>query len=456
MKIAIIGAAGVRMPLIIQAIAQRQETIELSELALMDIDSQRLELTGVLSAPLEESGTLKFKITRTTDPRIALAGADFVLTTFRVGGMEARVVDERVPLSYGVLGQETTGPGGFALAMRTIPVVLRYLSMMRELCPQAWLINFANPAGLIAEAAIRTAGWERTVGVCDAPAAILRIVAILLGTTRFDVYLDYFGLNHLGWTRSIVYQNRNYLPEFIKQMKQRELPIELPFTFDQISRVGMLPNEYLFYYYSTQQAVHNLQRAGRTRGQQLLSMNNNLFSDLLRFHRKGDRPAMLERYQTYLAERGETYPTTETTGKPFLPETGSLLTEALQSGGYTGVALDVIEGLLGATPRTLVLNVVNRGAITGMDPQDVVEIPALVGRNFVQRMPVGDIPAPSLALMKRVKEFERLTIQAASEGSYDSALKALVSHPLIADENLARLILDDYIFQHGTLFPKLR
>ncbi len=168
MKLAILGAAGVRTPLVLKSIAAFRSQIGLTELALMDIDGERLDLIAALSAPLEHGNDLRFSITRTTDARAALGGADFVITTFRVGGTESRVIDERVPLNHGVLGQETTGPGGFAMAMRTIPVLFDYIQLMREVCPNAWLINFANPAGLLAEAITRVAGWRRAVGICDA------------------------------------------------------------------------------------------------------------------------------------------------------------------------------------------------------------------------------------------------------------------------------------------------
>jgi 6-phospho-beta-glucosidase len=149
MKIAIIGAAGVRTPLIFQAILVHQDKLDLTELSLMDLDGERLELIGALTSPVEHSAKKKFRITRTTDPQLALSGADFVITTFRVGGIESRVIDERVPLNHGILGQETTGAGGFAMGLRSIPVLIDYVQLMEKVCPNAWLINFANPAGML-------------------------------------------------------------------------------------------------------------------------------------------------------------------------------------------------------------------------------------------------------------------------------------------------------------------
>jgi 6-phospho-beta-glucosidase len=181
LKIALIGAAGVRTPLIVEAMVRRQGRLRLDELALMDIDGERLEVIGALIKPLAEVGRAEFHISRTTNARQALEGADFVITTFRVGGIASRVIDERVPLRLGMLGQETTGPGGFAMGLRSIPVLLGYIEMMQACCPQAWLINFANPAGMLAEAAVQAGGWRRTVGVCDSPSGIGRLAATAIG-----------------------------------------------------------------------------------------------------------------------------------------------------------------------------------------------------------------------------------------------------------------------------------
>ena len=223
MKIAILGAGGVRTPLIVGAMLRRRERLGLTELALMDVDAERLDIMGELAQAEQAPPTVSdelgqaagFKICCTTDARAALTGADFVITTFRVGGIASRVVDERVPLRHGVLGQETTGPGGFAMAMRTIPVLLDYIATMRDVCPEAWLINFANPAGLLAEAATTAGGWTRTVGICDAPEGMRRVAAAIFGMSPDELYLDYFGLNHLGWVRAALYQGQDLLPRFI-------------------------------------------------------------------------------------------------------------------------------------------------------------------------------------------------------------------------------------------------
>ena len=456
MKISILGSAGLRTPLIVEAIARRQERIGIGELALMDIDGERLELIGALTAPLEVSGSLKFKISRTTEARAALRGADFVITTFRVGGIQSRVIDERVPLSRGVLGQETTGPGGFAMGMRTLPALLDYVKLMREVCPEAWLINFANPAGMLTEALRGSGKWPRSVGICDGPTTILGVAAAAIGAPPEEVYLDYFGLNHLGWTRAIIYKNQDTLPQLIARLQAAGGIAGLHMSPDLVAALGMIPNEYLYYYYYTRQSVQNILKAGQSRGEQVAALNSGLFQRLRELRAQENFEGMLATYQAYLDERGATYMAKET-GDLHTPNELDRLASAAGGGeGYAGVALDVIEGLLGAQPRVMILNIPNQGVVHGMGEAEVVEVPAAVTRDRIQPVGVGEVPGHCLGLMKQVKAYERLTIEAAAEGDYTKALTALTIHPLVADWELAREILDEYIQRHGEYFPTLR
>jgi 6-phospho-beta-glucosidase len=455
MKITILGGAGTRTPLILRAMVARQDRIGLTDLALMDIDEERLHLMALPTARLERSEAVSFNIARTTDLQAALSGADVVITTFRVGGSPSRVVDERVPLNHGVLGQETTGPGGFAMAMRTIPVLLNTIELMRRVSPDAWLVNFANPAGMLAEAAIRAAGWQRVVGICDAPHTMRRVAAALLDADTEEIFLDYFGLNHLGWVRAVTYDGQNILPRFVRMMQAMERFPGLPFHPDFIAALGLIPNEYLHYYYHRREAVENILRADQTRGEQVMALNTRLFDELRRLEADGDLPGIEAAYRAYIRERGETYMTIET-GDQTHPEGFTLAMEEVASQeGYAGVALGLVEALTGGRPREMVLNIPNRGAIPTMDDDDVVEVPTYVARGFVRPLAVGDIPDHCLGLIKQVKAYERLTIAAAVEGSYARAVEALAIHPLVPDYATARAILDEYRQRHGPLFPKL-
>ena len=455
MKIAILGAAGVRTPLILRAIAQRQERLGLDELALMDIDGERLELTGRLFDALAQRGEVKFRILRTTDANQALDSAGFVITTFRVGGIASRIIDERVPLALGYLGQETTGPGGFAMGMRTIPVILEYVHQMEKLCPHAWLVNFANPAGMLAEAVVRGAGWQRVVGICDAPSSMARVAAALARATVEQVYLDYFGLNHLGWVRAILHRGRDLLPGFLEMLQVAGPFPGLPFEPRFLASLRMIPNEYLFYYYSNKQAVENILRAGQTRGEVIAALNQRLFAELKRLKDAGDLDGMLPLYETYIEKRGLTYMVNETGQAHETEDLSPELAEAFGGEGYAGVALDLIEALSGKGARQMILNIPNHGAIHGMGAEDVVEIPAHVAYDLIRPLAVGEIPLQCLGLMQQVKAYEQLTIRATLEHSYDLAWQALIFHPLVRDAQSARSILDGYITGHGVNFPVL-
>jgi 6-phospho-beta-glucosidase len=456
MKIAIIGAAGVRTPLIVQAIRRRQDRLGITELSLMDIDGDRLELIGALTAPLEQAPDTKFAITRTTNPRQALQEADFVITTFRVGGIESRVIDERVPLSHGILGQETTGPGGFAMGIRSIPVILDYVSLMQEVCPQAWLINFANPAGMLTEAVVRKSSWQKVVGICDGPASMHQVISAILRADPEEVYLDYFGLNHLGWIKRIILHDHDMLPEIIEIIKTAGNVPGLPIEPGLIASLGMIPNEYLYYYYSATQAVSNILKASESRGEYITRQNLKLFDELRNKFNQKDIAGMQSTYQTYLGERGSTYMVTETGKEHDLSALAPEIVNTVVDEGYAGVALNLIERLGGNKPRRLILNIPNQDKVTAFDAQDVLEIPCLVTSDQIQPLPVRDIPDHCLGLMLQVKQYERWTIEAAVAGSYQKARLALTSHPLVRDYALAGILLDEYCSLHKAYFPTLK
>lgn len=453
MKIAILGAGGIRLPLLYSALIDRADALGLKDLSLMDVDADRLSLMLAVARARRGTEPASVQVRPTVDLDQALDGATFVITTFRVGDMRGRVADERIPLAHGLLGQETTGAGGFAMAMRTVPVLRQVLGRMRSLCPEAWLVNFANPSGLLAEAA-RAAGWERSVGICDAPSTMQSLAAHLLDVPDSEVYLDYFGLNHLGWVRRVLHRGEDFLPTFLSMIRAAGGFPGLSFEPELLSALGMIPNEYLAYYYYAHQSLEEQRSSRQTRGEYLLELNAGLLGELSTLHAAGDSAGMLDRYQAYLTQRSESYirRTDDPGGQVSLPAG----TESSGGGGYAGVAFDLIEGLRGGSPRIMVLNVPNQGAVQGMAPDEVVEVPVLVTANALRPMAVGEIPGHALGLMQQVKAFERLTIEAAVEGSLRKALTALTLHPLVADAVKARLVLDEFRRAHAGTFPQLQ
>lgn len=438
MKLAVIGAAGVRTPLIVKECYRKAESLGLTELFLMDIDGDHLKLIDrVTDSLLNDVDTSILKRIITTDARAALEGADFVITTFRVGGIEARVIDERVPLSYNVLGQETTGAGGFSMGLRSIPVLLGYIELMRQYCPNAWLINFANPSGMMAEAAIKVGHWQRTIGICDAPTEVQRMVSQYFSIPEEDIFVDYFGLNHLGWTRSIRVHGQDILPKIISELDTLPIKDMLPYSTQIVKSLGMLPNEYLYYFYNSKNSVQNILRSEHTRGEEILEENTKFFKDITIFM---DSPKkLLQLYTDYLEVRRSHYMQNETGKTPAAMEP---ITLELQ-GGYADVALRLIKSLQIDGKQIHIVNTLNKGAIEGLPDDCVVEVPAVVGRDFIQPVSVGEIPLHALGLLARVKAYEQLTIQAAVEGSDEKAIEALVLHPLVADEKIATAIVKD-------------
>jgi 6-phospho-beta-glucosidase len=337
--------------------------------------------------------------------------------------------------------------------MRTIPVLLDYVRKMEEFCPEAWLLNFANPSGMLAESILRVAAWERAVGICDGPSSMRHAAAKILQVRAEDIYLDYFGLNHLGWIRKILFNGMDFLPQFLQQMENGNIPQELPFSLHTFRSLKMIPNEYNYYFYSAKKSVNLILQAEKSRGEQIAEMNHQFFNDLKKY--KDDDIALSRLYQRYLKMRWATYMKTETGNPKEDFEASSEEIQTMAEEGYAGVALDLIEGLMGLRSQILILNTLNKGAIDGLPADSSVEVPVYVNSGLVRPMNVGLIPDECLALMKLVKSFERLTIEAAVEANYEKALHALTIHPLVADETLAEKILGGYIEAHGDNFPKL-
>lgn len=462
MKLTFIGAGGARTPLVLQSILNFQDRLPLSQVSFMDTDAERLDLIRLACKPrlLHQP---KFKIEWTTDAKKAIQGSDYIVTTYRPGLMESRVVDEQVPLKYGVLGQETTGPGGFAMAMRTIPATLEYVHLIQELAPDAWILNFTNPSGMVTETITRVAGFERAVGICDDPSSLVQGIADFLGVQVEQLLPEYYGLNHLGWLRAVYLDGKDKIPSILQTIRDQNIQIPyLPFGIDLLEMLGVIPNEYCYFYYYPRQSVENLLKSGVSRAQQLLPFNRELYAALKRIRDEDADPSKIDSiYSNYLNQRHETYMTLETGHRPdqHVVDERKALSETQQinqsAGGYSAVALNIIEALT-QHPSVLILNVPNRGAIQGMAYDDVVEVTCHISNGVIRPLAIGTIPEDALGLMKMVKAYERLTIQAAVEGSYPLALKALTLHPLVPSYETAKAILDDYIELHGEHLARLR
>ena len=434
MKLTIVGGGGFRVPLVYGALLAKRDVLPFDEVVLHDVDAERLErVSGVLRGLAAERGIeLAFRVT--TDLGDAVDGADFVFCAIRVGGLEGRVVDEAVPLSAGVLGQETTGPGGICFALRTIPAMVALAETIADRAPGAWLINFTNPAGMVTEAVQQVLG-DRVIGICDTPSSLCRRVARALGRAPEDMWFDYFGLNHLGWLQAAVDADGDRLPELLADdealagFEEGRL-----FGGDWLRTLGMIPNEYLYYFYFGADTVATL-RAGQPRGAYLLE------SQAAFYAQNGQDPAAaLAAWRATRDERDRTYMAAERTTAGIEADHD----DGGEAGGYEGEALAVVEAIANNTRAIMILNTANRSALPFLDEHAVVEVPAIVGRTGPVPVAIGPVPPHAQALVSAIKAVERTTIEAAVTGSAELAVKALALHPLVPSVTVARRIFAGY------------
>lgn len=444
MKLTVLGA-GIRTPLLLSGLTRRAEALGLDEVVLHDCDHERLHSMAAFGARLCEGWDARFKVVGHADSDAAIEGADFVFSAIRVGGEPGRIIDEQVPLPHGIVGQETTGPGGFAMALRTVPVMIEYARTIERNAPHAWLINFTNPAGLITQA-LQEHTDVNVIGICDTPTAMKRTVASVLGVPGDDVDLAYFGLNHLGWVDRVLVAGDDRLPELLDRFDELRAagPEWAPFDSELVRALGMLPNEYLYYFYYRDQAIEHIRRSGGTRAQQLANLNRPVWEELVRGAATGEWASAESAYATAMTTRHATYMARES-GRVD-PEAGPD-EELFESEGYEGLAMAVMTSIKARSGTRLIVNVRADGAVSGF-ADDVLELPCLVDEHGATPLTVGPVPSDARALMEPVKTYERLTIEAAVSKSYDRATQALLAHPLVGSYRLATAMLDEYLSRH--------
>ncbi|GAA2453506.1 6-phospho-beta-glucosidase [Actinomadura vinacea] len=440
MKLAILGGGGFRVPYVYQALLRDRSTPRIEEVWLQDADTGRLEVIAAVLARLAEGAPAAPKVVTTTRLDPALEGADFVFAAIRVGGLAGRVCDERVALDLNVLGQETTGPGGVAYGLRTIPVMVDIAHRVEALAPEAYVINFTNPAGMITEAMQRVLG-DRVLGICDTPSGLGTRVAAALGLDPRRIELDYVGLNHLGWMRRVLHDGVDVLPGLLADDDLLGgLEEGVVFGREWLRELGVIPNEYLYYYYFNREAVRATLDAPQTRGEFLLKQQGAFYERIAAA--SGGRA--LELWRETVAARSASY-MAEMKGA----ETGQALdghagVDPVDE-GYAGVALSVMAAIARDEPATMILNVRNGPTVPALPPDAVVEVPVTVGAGGVRPHAAAPPDLHQTGLMQQVKAVERLTIEAALSGSKTAAVKAFGLHPLVDSVSVGRRLLDGYI-----------
>jgi 6-phospho-beta-glucosidase len=407
LKIAVVGGGSTYTPELIEGFLTHRERLPIDELVLFDIDPERIEVVGGLARSILTKREWPGRLVLTEDRARAIDGASFVIVQLRVGGQAARLLDETLPLEFGCIGQETTGPGGFAKALRTVPVVLDIAEeTARRGAGGAWIVDFTNPVGIVMQALLDEG--HRAIGLCNSAMGFQRQIARRLGVEPDRVALEHVGLNHLTWERAAFVDGVDRLPELIDR-EAESIGTEIGIPPGMIRLLRAIPSYYLRYFYSTDQVLaEQMSGAKRSRAEEVMAIEKKLL-DMYRDPELVEKPKLLE-------QRGGAY--------------------------YSEAAAQLIASLHAGTGDQQVVDIRNDGAIPDMPRDAVVEIPARIDASGANPSHLEPLAPEMLGLVQQVKAYERLTVRAAIDGDRDAALKALIANPLVARYSVATALLD--------------
>lgn len=420
LKITIIGSGSTYTPELVEGLINKRDSIPLRELYLMDIDQRKREIVGGLAERMIEAAGMDTKVVLTDNLEESLKGADFVLVQIRVGKLPARILDEKIPLKYDLIGQETNGIGGFFKGMRTIPVMLDIAKKMEELCPDAWLINFSNPSGMIAQALL-THTKIKTLGLCNVPINMIDSVKKRLNLP--DAEVEYVGLNHLTWITSIVSNGKDHLQDAINQGINSEAMKNIPssgFSVELIKTVGAIPSSYLEYYYFKDSKLAHAQTVEKCRGEVCVDIEE----ELLKIYADSELHSKPE----LLSRRG-----------------GSRYSEA---------AINLVDSIYNDKQDVQVVNILNNGAIDFMQDDDAIEINAIIGKNGATPIKANFQNDHIKEYMLMMKAYERHAVNAAITGDEDEAMRALLINPLVFDYKKAYPCFQELKEVHKEYLPQ--
>lgn len=413
----VVGAGGSYTPELVSGIARRSPAeLPIGELRLVDIDPDRLDIMAGLSRRMLDAADRTLKVATSTDLSTCLEGVDFVVTQIRVGGMQARHLDESIPLRYGVIGQETTGPGGMFKALRTIPVMIEIAKEVARLAPEAMILNYTNPSGVITQAVLNHTD-AHLVGLCSGIPGLQGLLSDLLVPRFGPVETRCVGLNHVGFIHEVRSNHGDVTAQAIEEVADRlsDVSPELE-RWVKLSRLlGAFPIPgYINYYFRRSETVAKQRQAEQTRSQQVMEIESEIFREAADPNRSSAPAA--------LAKRG--------------------------GQGYSNITFSVLEAMVTDVPSDLVMSLRNDGSVTGLPDDASVEIVGRVDASGVTPLPVGDIPLAFRGLVQAIKVHETLTIEAAITHRRDLALQALLAHPLIGDLDVAEPMLDELLQAH--------
>jgi 6-phospho-beta-glucosidase len=407
-KLAVVGAGSTYTPELVDGLVRMQDLLPVEELALLDVDEQRLEILAGMTQRMLDRGGHPAGVTRTTRLEEAVEGADAVLIQLRVGGQAVRMVDESVPVACGCIGQETTGYGGLAKALRTVPVVLDIAARVREVAPHAWIVDFTNPVGIVTKALLDEG--HRAVGLCSAAMVFQRHFAKVLDVEPERVELDHVGLNHLTWEVGVRVDGEDVLPRLVGDDVDRVAPATgLP--PELVRRLGVVPSYYLHYFYDHDELVEH-QRHHQSRAEEVAEIERQLL-ELYADERVAEKPELLGR-------RGGAH--------------------------YSEAAVELMASLFGRNPsRRHVVNLRNRGTLPFLADDAVVEVPAVIESDAVTPVPMPQLDPVERGLVAHVSAYEELALDAALRGGRERVFRALLAHPLVGQVDVAEKLADRMI-----------
>ena len=430
-KIVTIGGGSSYTPELVEGFIKRHKELPVKELWLVDIEEgkHKLEIVGNLAKRMVKKAGVDMEVHLTLDRREALKDADFVTTQLRVGLLDARIKDDRIPLSHGVIGQETNGAGGLFKALRTVPVVLDIIKDIEELCPNAWLVNFTNPTGVISEAVFKYTNFRRYIGLCNVPIGVKNGMADILEVEKDRIEMDFAGLNHMVYALNVRLDGKDITKEAIEKFVTSSLTMQnikdIPLNADFVRALGVIPCPYHKYYYKHKEMLEEELEGfkdGKTRGETVKALEDDLF-ELYKDENLAVKPPQLEK-------RGGAY--------------------------YSDAACNLINSIYNDKKDIQVVNTLNNGAIRDFREDSAAEMSCVITKEGPKPLSVGYLPVAVSGLVTEIKSFEILAAKAAVEGDYNAALQALCINPLIPSDDLAKTILDEMMEAHKEYLPQFK
>ncbi len=432
LKVVTIGGGSSYTPELVEGLIKRYDTLPVRDLWLVDIPEgeEKLNIVGNLAKRMVAKAGVPIDIHLTLDRREALKDADFVTTQIRVGLLKARAKDEHIPLKYGVIGQETNGPGGLFKGLRTIPVILDIAREMNELCPNAWLINFSNPAGMVTEALLRYGEFDKVIGLCNIPIGMRMRVARMLDVEAHRICIDFAGLNHMVFGLNVYLDGENVTERLLALMVGEKTPgltakniPDIEWEPEFIKALGVLPCPYLKYYFQTDEMLREQQAVVKEQGTRA-EVVQKLEEELFELYKNPD----LDTKPPQLEKRGGAY--------------------------YSDAACSLIDSIFNDRRDIQAVNVRNSGAIASIPAESAVEVNCVITRDGPKPIAVGDLPVPVRGLVQQIKSFERVAAEAAVTGDYHTALLAMTINPLVPSDAIAKRMLDEMLEAHQAYLPQ--